>query len=195
MAISRRSLCADGELGPWLGALSQAGVEAVQIREKELSDRKLLEVTRRAVACAKPQGLVIVNGRADVALASDADGVHLPGLGVPVEAARRLIGARRLVGVSTHSLEEVVRARDAGADYVFFGPVWSTPGKGPPQGLEALRKAAAIGVPVIALGGITIERFGAASEAGAAGAAGIRMFHELGQLHRMVEEAKECFKR
>lgn len=195
MAISQRSLLADGDLRPWLASLSRAGVEAVQIREKDLSDRELLELATSAVGHLHPDGRVIVNGRADVALAAGADGVHLPSRGLPVPAARRLVGESRLVGLSTHSVEEVESARLAGADYVLFGPIWETPGKGPPQGLEALRQAAALGLAVIALGGITIERFEAAAAAGAAGVAGIRMFHEPGRLERMVRAAEECFKR
>ena len=103
---------------------------------------------------------LIINDRADVALAVGADGVHLPARGLPPAIARRIVGEGMLVGVSTHSLAEARQAAEAGADYIFFGPLFYTPSKaayGPPVGLEALQEvAAALGtsVPVIGLGGV-----------------------------------------
>lgn len=121
---------------------------------------------------------LLVNGRADVALAAGADGVHLPSRGLPVALARKLAAShdRFLVGRSTHDPAEVAAAGAAGADYVVFGPVYGVPGKGEPAGLERLRRASAHGVPVLALGGIDPSRLAAVAEAGAVGAAGIRAF-------------------
>jgi thiamine-phosphate pyrophosphorylase len=112
---------------------------------------------------------------------------------VPAAALRRRFGPGLLLGVSTHRVEEVERARDEGADYAVFGPVWETPGKGPATGVEELARAAASGLPVYALGGVTIERFGEVAAAGAAGVAAIRLFQRPAKIHEMrqaVEAAR-----
>lgn len=176
LAISDRRSLADGDLSGWLSRLAAAGVDAVQIREKDLDDRAVWEITRAARAILPTTTRLLVNGRADIALAAGADGVHLPADGVPPAALRRRFGPGLLLGVSTHTVDEVERARDAGADYATFGPVWETPGKGPAAGTEALARAAACGLPVLALGGVTIDRFGEVVAAGAAGVAAIRLF-------------------
>jgi thiamine-phosphate pyrophosphorylase len=101
-----------------------------------------------------------------------------------------------VLGRSTHSLAEVERARDEGADYVTFGPVFPTPSKeryGPALGLSALERAAALDIPVYALGGITLERFPAVAAAGAAGVAGIRLFQDASLLAEAVLSAREHF--
>jgi thiamine-phosphate diphosphorylase len=137
------------------------GADLVQLREKDLGGRELLTLARDSVEAARGSGRcrVIVNDRLDVALAARAAGVHLPAEGLPIGAVRRLAPKRFLVGRSVHSLAEAQRARKEGADYVIFGPVFATPSKlayGPPQGPDALRKlAAAVKLPVWAIGGIT----------------------------------------
>jgi thiamine-phosphate pyrophosphorylase len=142
---------------------------------------------------------VVVNGRLDVALAAGASGVHLPAAGLPTREVRRLaeaLGADVLIGRSTHHPDEVARARDEGADYALFGPVWATPGKerrGGPVGLAALERAAAHGLPVLALGGVEPGRFAALAAAGARGAAGIRMFRDADGLDRLVRAAARVF--
>jgi thiamine-phosphate pyrophosphorylase len=144
-------------------AALRGGVRAVQLREKDLGAAELLplagelrDLTRRYHA------RLLINDRIDVALAVDADGVHLGGHSLPVTAARRLLGADRLIGVSTHHIDEITAAADAGADFVTFGPVFATPSKagfGPPPGLDALRAACtAAPIPVFALGGINADR-------------------------------------
>ncbi len=177
----------------WLHALGAAGAGALVLREKDLDDRALYGLARRARAALPPAVRLLVNGRLDIACAAGADGAHLPADGLPLAPLRRAFGPRPLLGRSTHTLEEVERARDEGADYVLFGPVWETPGKGAPQGLEALRRAAALGVPVLALGGITIERIPEVAEAGAAGAAGIRLFQREEELPAVVAAARRAF--
>ena len=151
-----------------------AGVDYVQVREKDLAGRALLELTRAAVAvCGKAR--VLVNGRADVALAAGAAGVHLPSGGIAPERLRRAVPPGFVIGVSCHTVEEVEESQ--GADFAVFGPVFATPGKGAPRGLEALARAAAASrIPVLALGGVTAENARACVEAGAAGVAAIRMF-------------------
>lgn len=163
----------------WLAGLAAAGVDGVQVREKGLDDADLL-----ALACTTRELLpattaVLVNGRLDVALAAGADGVHLPAEGLPAApllAWARRLGQRPLVGRSTHTLAEVAAARDEGVDYVVFGPVFATPGKGEPAGVAALAAAARLGVPVLALGGVDAARLAAAIAAGAYGVAAIRAF-------------------
>jgi thiamine-phosphate pyrophosphorylase len=193
LAISDRRSLPDGDLAGWLADLAAAGVDGVQIREKDLDDRSLWEIARSARAALPPATRLLVNGRADVALAAGADGVHLPSDGVPAAALRQRFGPGLLLGVSAHSVEEVERARDAGADYAAFGPVWETPGKGPATGAGELARAAASGLPVYALGGVTIQRFGEVAAAGAAGVAAIRLFQRPHELREAVEAARQWF--
>jgi thiamine-phosphate pyrophosphorylase len=178
-------LVTDGALVPDLGrhlGLVLPGLPpgrvAVQLREKALSGAALLALGRSLAAVCHAHGqLLLVNERIDVALACGADGVHLPVTAVGPAQARRLLGPAALIGVSCHSLAEVARARAGGADYATFGPVWATPSKaghGPPVGLEALRQASRLGLPLVALGGVEPSRARQAIEAGAAGVAAIR---------------------
>jgi thiamine-phosphate pyrophosphorylase len=161
-------------------AAAPRGAVAVQLREKDLGGRDLLRLAEALRAATRAAGApLLVNDRVDVALAADADGVHLPGGGLPVAEARRLLGRGRLIGVSAHSAEVARAAAEAGADYVVFGPVFATPAKaryGPPQGLVALRAAvrAASPVPVFAIGGIEPDRAQDCLGASAAGVAVIR---------------------
>lgn len=144
------------------------GIEYVQIREKDLSAREIWEFTSAVVSVRGASGSkILVNDRADVAIAARADGVHLPAQ-APLETLPGLIVAR-----SCHTEEEV---RTAKADFVTFSPVFASPGKGEPVGLDALRSACRYPVPVFALGGITRQNAAACIEAGAAGIAGIRLF-------------------
>jgi thiamine-phosphate pyrophosphorylase len=182
----------------WLRRLAEAGIAgigALQIREKHLDDRAVLELAREARAALPPSAAVLVNGRLDIALAADAGGAHLPAGGVPVDALRRRFGPGVLLGRSTHHVEEVEAALREGADYVTFGPVYPTPSKaryGPPRGLDELARAAKIPIPVYALGGVTLSRFGEVAEAGAAGVAGIRLFQEPG-LSEVARLARRFF--
>jgi thiamine-phosphate pyrophosphorylase len=154
------------------------GVVAVHLREKDLGGRALLALARSLLAVCRARGqLLIVNDRIDVAVAAGADGVHLPAAGVSVADARRLLGPAALVGVSCHGAEDVARALAAGASYATFSPVYDTPSKrayGPPAGVDALRAAARLGLPLVALGGVTAARVPEVRAAGAVGVAAIR---------------------
>lgn len=180
--------------GDWLRRLAAAGVGALQIREKERDDRDVLALARKARAALR-DAVVLVNGRLDIALAAGADGAHLPADGVPLDALRRRFGSDVMLGRSTHHVEEVEAALREGADYVTFGPVYPTPSKeryGPPRGLDELARASRLPIPVYALGGVTLSRFGEVAEAGAAGVAGIRLFQEP-DLSEVVRQARRSF--
>jgi thiamine-phosphate pyrophosphorylase len=155
-----------------------AGLPAVQVREKDLTAAELAQLCRGLRDLTREHGArLVVNDRVDVALAVGADAVQRTHASLPVDDIRRIAGARLAVGASVHSLEEAIEAEARGADWIVFGPVYDTPSKrrwGPPQGLERLRKAAAaVRVPVVAIGGITPERVAAVRAAGAAGVATI----------------------
>lgn len=178
-------LLSDRSLAPDLAVRADAalaglppGTVAVHLREKDLGGRELLRAARAlAAVCHTRAQLLLVNDRLDVALAAGAAGVHLPAAGVPPADARRLLPPGALVGVSCHSAEDVLRARDAGASYAFLSPIFDTPSKrayGPPLGVEALRAAAPLGLPLVALGGVTPERAPELFAAGARGVAAIR---------------------
>ena len=153
-------------------AALEAGLPAVQLREKDLPGRPLLALAERLrAATARTGALLFVNDRIDVALAAGADGVQLGTGSVPVEVARRLLPPGALVGVSTHAPGEAATA----ADFALFGPVWETPSKAGAQGAARLGDAVrAAAIPVLAIGGVTAERVPAVRAAGAAGVAVIR---------------------
>jgi thiamine-phosphate pyrophosphorylase len=149
----------------------------VQIRDKELPARELIQVVRLAMTrCGK----VLVNSRVDVALAAGAAGVHLPAGSIAPSDWRAITPAGFLIGVSCHFLDEAVRAQSEGADYVVFGPVFAPLSKSSdlaPRGLDELRRVStAVRIPVFALGGIMRENAEDCAAAGAAGVAGISMF-------------------
>jgi len=160
----------------------------VQIRERNMPARELLELVKAAIGVREGEARILVNDRLDVAVAAGAAGVHLGGASIP---AREVVSWVRkgnaptefMVGVSCHSLEEARAAENAGAGYVFFGPVFETPSKksyGPPQGIAKLAETcSAVGIPVIAIGGVNEENATECIRAGAAGIAAIRMFQGL----------------
>jgi thiamine-phosphate pyrophosphorylase len=180
---------------------ARAGVDWIQIREKDLSGRECALLAREAVKCAakspSPAGTptrILVNDRVDVALSEHMGGVHLGEKGLPVQEVKRLVGAHAekdfLVGVSCHSLEAAKFAASVCADYLFFGPVFATPSKtayGAPQGLERLAEVCrAVSIPVIAIGGITLANAPACLSAGARGLAAIRLFQDAPNLPSYV---------
>ena len=228
--ITDRSQITSVPLAAVIRETLRAGVDMVQIREKDLPTRELTALVEEAVSAAseipsvaRPSRLpsvhdepprqpvilseakdlrssplahacILVNDRLDVALAASAGGVHLGGQSMPAGEVRKVAPRPFVVGVSCHSLAEAVAAESAGADYLLLGPVFETPSKlkyGPPLGLDELRKVTGqMRIPVLALGGITVERVQPCLEAGAAGIAGIRIFQDCKSIESLVWELR-----
>lgn len=178
-----------------IAELAAAGVDWIQIREKDLTGQQLSSLTRAAlrevrtasVAGQQSATRILVNDRLDVALAENAAGVHLGESGLPVAEAARFLKQRAsqnpfLLGSSCHSMEGARSAAAGGADYIFFGPIFATPSKaqfGQPQGVERLAEVCrAVSIPVLAIGGINLDNARACLKAGAAGIAAIRLFQD-----------------
>jgi thiamine-phosphate pyrophosphorylase len=160
-------------------SLAGSGVELIQYRDKTASSRRYFEISRQLSKVLGPRGArLIVNDRPDVALLAGAGGVHVGQEDLGVEDARAICGAGRWVGVSTHTLEQLAAADRTSADYVAFGPIFQTATKKNPDpvvGTELLRKARAITKkPLVAIGGITVERAAEVYRAGADSLAVIR---------------------
>src|ERR1700733_15625568 len=198
-----------------IAAVSAAGVDWVQIREKDFPGRELGALTREAVA-RRSAARIIVNDRLDVAVTERAGGVHLGEAGLPVADVAKWVnrcesgvvvsdqGAASqfpvpasgdfLIGASCHSLEGAKSAVRDGADYIFFGPVFATPSKdkfGEPQGPKRLAAVCnAVPVPVLAIGGITLENAGECIAAEAAGIAAIRLFQDASDPRHVVSTLK-----
>jgi thiamine-phosphate pyrophosphorylase len=174
--ITDRQQTAGRPLPAVVEAALRGGAPAFQLREKDLAPRELYPLAQEMRQLTQAyEARLLINDRIDVALAVDAEGVHLTTTSLPVAVARRLLGPERLLGVSTHSLAEAQAAAAGGADFVVFGPVFFTPSKasyGEPVGLEALRAVcAAVALPVLAIGGIKKTNLDRVIAAGAGGIA------------------------
>ena len=174
--VTDRQLTGGRPLRLVVEAALRGGTRAFQLREKDLSPRELYPLALEMRQLSQTYGArLLINDRVDVALAVDADGVHLTTTSLPASIARRVLGPERLIGVSTHTLTEAQAAADEGADFLVFGPVFFTPSKaayGEPVGLDALRAVqAAVNVPVLAIGGIKKANLDQVLAAGANGIA------------------------
>ena len=200
---------------------ARAGVDYIQLREKDLPARALESLAHKAVRiCRETRNLkletrLLINSRTDIALATGADGVHLTSTDIPASDARAvwvLVSSRNskletrngLFAVSCHTLDEVRLAEAHGADFAVFGPVFEKRGTSLRAGLDALRAACrrtspAVpktesvpfgNMPVLAIGGVTLENARACLEAGAAGIAAIRLFQE-NDIHHLVQDLRE----
>jgi thiamine-phosphate pyrophosphorylase len=159
-----------------LETILEAGVKAIQLREKDLSVKELFDMAVWMRELTREYGAkLFINDRIDVALSVQADGVHLGQNGLPVSAARDIVGKKLLIGVSTHSIEEALKAEKDGADFITIGPVYGTPSKlqyGRPIGIDALRDVKSrVSIPVYAIGGIKLDRVKQVKEAGTDGIA------------------------
>ena len=148
----------------------------VQIREKDLGTPELIDLAQQLIPVIKQhQGKVLLNDRVDLALALNADGVHLRSDSLPLPLARRLLGNEKLIGISTHSVEEVQYAENEGADFVVLGPIFETPSKriyGHPLGSHTLETACRVShLPIFAIGGITPKHVHPVMTSGAYGIA------------------------
>ena len=152
------------------------GERAVQLRGKNRSARDILKIGERLrLLTSKESVKLFINDRIDVAIALEADGIHLGQNSIPVRLARKISGRSFIIGVSTHSLKEARDAEDGGADFITFGPIFETESKlvyGPPIGLNRLAKVTRqVNIPVFAIGGIKVERIRDVMEKGACGVA------------------------
>lgn len=190
-----------------ISAAADAGVDWIQIREKDLSGRDCSTLTRAALQRAAKSSAskisatrILMNDRLDVALAERAGGVHLGEKSLPLSEAKRLAGSGHdredfFIGVSCHSLQAAKTAASGGADYLFFGPVFATPSKaafGAPQGLERFAEVChAVGIPVLAIGGITLANAADCLAAGASGIAAIRLFQDARDMSSLVQSLRK----
>ena len=196
-------------------AVSAAGVNWIQLREKDLCGKDSASLARDAlyrVSTASPHAQppgparILLNDRLDVAIAEKAGGVHLSESSVPTAEAKRMLQAVQiapaprhdfLIGVSCHSLEAAQSAASGGADYLFFGPVFATPSKaayGSPQGIERLAQVCeSVSIPVLAIGGITPANASSCFSAGASGIAAIRLFQDPSDPAQIVRELLRQF--
>jgi len=182
-----------------VGACVLARIALIQLREKRLRPRVLYELARRAAELTRgTQTRLLINDRADIALAAGADGVHLTTRSLDPLVVRRIAHRGFLIGVSTHSFAEAQAARANDADFAVFGPIFDTPAKyaddtPPPPGLDGLREAAhaLAPFPLLALGGVTRENIPQVIRAGAQGVAAIRLFSDESELDAVVNELRE----
>ena len=174
--VTDRQLTAGRPLCLVVEAALRGGARALQLREKDLSPRELYPLALEMRQLTRAYGAqLLINDRVDVALAVNADGVHLTTTSLPASIARQVLGPGRLIGVSTHTRAEAQAAADEGADFIVFGPVFFTPSKasyGQPVGLDALRAVrAVVKSPILAIGGIKPTNLDQALAVGADGIA------------------------
>jgi thiamine-phosphate pyrophosphorylase len=191
--ITDRKQVRRSSLAEAIEAALKGGIKAVQLREKDLSGRELYETALELRSLTALYGAkLFINDRTDIALAVDADGVHLGGGSMPVHAARRVLGGDKLIGVSCHDRAGALSAEENGADFITFGPVYHTPSKAPygdPVGIAALKETAGLlRIPVFALGGVKKENV---PEAIASGAHGIALISAVIAAEDPGREAEE----
>lgn len=178
----------------------RGGAKIIQLREKEMPKDEILRVALRLREKTKRLGaILIINDHVDIARDSDSDGVHIGQDDLPIEDARKIIGPDKIIGVSTHSLDEAVNAQSLGADYIGLGPIFHTETKktAPPLGVEIIRKVKEnVNIPVVAIGGISLDNIDEVMEAGADAVAVISAISGSGDITEMVtrfiEKIKGC---
>ena len=197
----RRYAAGDGNtLVAAVGAAARAGVDLIQIRERDLEARALVDLVSRCVEATRgTRTRIVVNDRVDVAMAAGAHGVHLRGDSVPASRVREIVPPGFIIGRSVHAVDEAVQvSQGGGLDYLLFGPVFPTsskpgvPGVGP-QALATV--AAATALPVLAIGGVTLDTIGPLAATGAAGFAAIGLFADCdpAALPAMIVRASQAF--
>lgn len=177
-----------------------AKIDLLQIREKQLTGKTLYELALSAARITKgSKTKLLINDRTDVAVSAGADGVHLATSSIRSEIVRQAFGEELLIGASTHSLAEALAARAGGADFVVYGPIFETSSKieyGEPVGLDGLARISShlAPFPVLALGGITVDRVADCMRAGASGIAAISMLQDLQKLADVVNRIRDLSK-
>ena len=167
---------------------AQNNISLVQIREKKLPARLVFEFASEAAEITRNTGTkILVNDRADIALAANADGVHLTARSLSADAIRRAFPENFIIGVSAHTIEEAENAKKQQTNFVTFSPIFSTPNKGEPQTVEKLREVCEKlkPFPVIALGGIDAGNFSKVLDAGASGFAAIRFLNDAENIRKL----------
>lgn len=174
--VTDRRLAGKRSLLEVVQAAVSGGVSCVQLREKECSSREFITLALQIQEVLAPRQVpLIINDRLDVALAVQADGVHLGQQDIPLDRAREIVGNRLLIGISAESLEDALDAENGGADYLGVSPIYSTPTKtdtAAPLGLEGLRRIRqAVSLPLVGIGGVNRDNAGAVIRSGADGVA------------------------
>ncbi len=190
--IADQEVCPDLSMETKIAQLLAGGASVIQIRMKDSVGIKIWKVACRAMEMARGKALVITNDRLDVALAAGTDGVHIGEDDLPLPEVKRLVGKKMLIGATVRTLEEAKTAISQGASYIGFGPIYATSTKlisAPIRGIEALNQvASAVSVPVVAIGGITLERVG---EVAASGASAVAMISGIFQAPNPSEQAQK----
>ena len=168
----------------------QFNISMIQIREKKLCGKLLFELAREAAEItAHSKTKLLINDRADIALAANADGVHLTANSISAEIIRREFPAKFIIGVSAHTFDELQEAKNQHADFAVYSPIFALPHKGKPKGLNDLRKVCGklAPFPILALGGIDENNYLSVADAGAKGFAAIRFLNDEGNLEKLSQ--------
>lgn len=193
--VTNRNLTGGRSLEEVIELACKAGVRAVQLREPDLTANELLQLARRLrTITSKHNAKLFINDRIDVALACDAEGVHLRESSLPIKEARKIIPRGKLIGASVHSAETALRAQEEGADFLLFGTIFTTQSKPsePGVGAEAIRDLTQkVRIPILAIGGITPQRVAICTDAGAHGVAVISAIMEAVDIKATVEKFEE----
>ncbi len=182
-----------------ISAAADAGIDLLQIREKNLTARTLYELSCAAVRIVHGSSTrLLINDRIDIAVACGAHGVHLTARSFGPDVIRKSFSDQILIGASTHSVWEVSRAKAAGADFAVFGPVFETGSKrdyGAPLGVAKLHEAvdAEPLFPILALGGVKVDNAAACVRAGASGIAAISLLSNPETVREVIKKVRESF--
>ena len=191
--VTNRRLVAESYFPRFMQRAVVAGVDRIQVREKDLGGRELFRMARNVMVLTRStRTTVFVNDRVDVAMAVSAAGVHLGGTAIPMPKVRRIGGDDLVIGASAHSLKEARDAEEGGADYLFFGPIFETPSKaafGPPVGIPELKIVLGrVRIPVYAIGGIGPDNLDQLHSLPLAGVAMVSAFVRAPSMQDLVRE-------